>query len=151
MTTCVRKSASDHLYLHAGATLRGLVLCLGCIAAFACDPKPTTQPEPLQPEVHVDDHAPPPTADGVDESGPDSAVEHPETPGDDSGIGDPQPATPGDSSPEPVDNGEPEGALVCDGKYRAGEVFKRDCNTCSCAENGQIRCTLMACLPATKR
>jgi len=62
----------------------------------------------------------------------------------------PEPATPEDTGPSRVDNNADPGPIVCDGKYRAGEQFKRACNSCSCAEDGQVRCTLMACLPAAK-
>ena len=30
--------------------------------------------------------------------------------------------------------------------YNPGDSFRQDCNTCSCDENGQVGCTLMACL-----
>jgi len=67
-------------------------------------------------------------------------------------AGDPEPATPQEpgSEPQRFDNNGDLDPIVCDGKYRAGETFKRSCNSCSCSEDGQVRCTLMACLPAAK-
>ena len=39
-----------------------------------------------------------------------------------------------------------EAPVTCeDGKYKPGDSWKVECNTCNCREDGQSMCTRMAC------
>ena len=40
---------------------------------------------------------------------------------------------------------EKPGATCEDGKYKVGDSWKDDCNTCQCKEGGKSMCTRMAC------
>ncbi len=126
-------------------SIRSALMVCAVVAAVACGCNRQTgeQPEPLHPEVNIGDGTlPPPEPRPADEADPEQPQPQVEP-----GEVEPEPAEPDDGTkPQPFDNSEPAGEPVCEGKYRAGEQFKRDCNTCACGPDGQIRCTLMACL-----
>lgn len=113
---------------------------------LGCPPAPQTQPPPPVSDVHGDEpHRP-------------RELREPVRPA----PGEPTPPTPpafsapkaegalADILPAPAPAHGLPGA--CEGgTRRAGETWKVECNECSCGDDGQSRCTAMACLPRPVR
>jgi len=124
-------------------------LSLLALLATACPhAQPTPQPPPTIDANDPDATSPDSTPDPHE---PDPPVTHPadttdpprfSTPKRDGSLADTLPA-PSPSSGLP---GTCEG-----GTRRPGETWKVDCNECSCGDDGQSRCTAMACLPTPVR
>lgn len=125
-----------------------LALLLLALPQLGCPPAP---PTPAQPPIEIDadrsdrppDPPPEPRTPDIPATPP-PADERPafSTPKRDGSLADTLPAP------------SPQGALpgTCEGgTRRPGETWKVDCNECSCGDDGQSRCTAMACLPRPVR
>ena len=93
---------------------------------------------------NADEARPDPGAAGNQEDAskplnPDDAAQE----GDDASAG--GDAEPGEGA-DPSATLTSEAAVTCeDGKYKPGDSWKVECNTCRCSDEGQAMCTRMAC------
>lgn len=119
--------------MKTGHTVSLLAALIG-MSLSACAPKGNTQ-NPAQAQTQADSTPAASPAEGESAQAPEPSQAQ-EAPA--------QPEAIAASAPPPVAAQLSSGA-TCPNGAKAGDSWKVDCNTCSCSENGELQCTLMAC------
>lgn len=120
---------------------------------LGCHPGPQAQPQPTSaaPDARAREPATPEPASAEPTAEPATAEPATVTPAERPAFSDPHADRAlADTLPSPA----PASRLPasCEGgTRRPGETWKVECNECSCGDDGQSRCTAMACLPRPVR